>query len=152
MEITGKIVQMLEERSGVSQRTGNPWKMQSYLLETMDQYPRHCVFEIFGEEKIAQMGIVVGQIYTVSIDIDAREYQGRWYNSIRAWRVMTPEQAATAMAPVQGGYAAPAQPVAAPQPAQTYVAPAAPAQPAQPAQPAAPASDPFAGDNGDLPF
>ena len=100
MEITGKIIFALERRAGKSARTGNDWASQSYVLETHDQYPRRMVFDVFGDDKIQQFNLQPGQELTVSFDIDAREYQGRWFNSIRAWRVM-PAQAPGA-APVAG--------------------------------------------------
>lgn len=88
MELTGKIIAVLPERSGVSPRTGNEWKMASYVLETInEQYPRKMVFEVFGSDRIAQLNVQLGETLTVSFDIDAREYQGRWFNSIRAWKV-----------------------------------------------------------------
>ena len=52
MEITGKIIAVLPAREGVSQRTGNAWKMQEYVIETHDTYPKKCCFNIFGAEKI----------------------------------------------------------------------------------------------------
>lgn len=116
MEITGKIIAVLQERGGVSARTGSEWKAQEYVLETQEQYPRKMCFDVFGADKIAQFGIQVGQQVTVSFDIDAREYQGRWYNSIRAWRVVpavtAPEAAAPmAAAPFPPAGATPAAPV-----------------------------------------
>lgn len=87
MELSGKIIAVLEKRSGVAKTTGNPWAVQSYVLETHEQYPRKMCFDIFGEDKITQFAIQAGEEVTVSFDIDAREYQGRWYNSIRAWKV-----------------------------------------------------------------
>ena len=87
MEITGKIIAVLPERGGVSQRTGSEWKLGQYVLETSEQYPRKMVFEVFGADRIAQFNIQVGETMTVSFDIDAHEYQGRWFNSIRAWKV-----------------------------------------------------------------
>lgn len=86
MEITGKIIAVLPERGGVS-KTGNEWKMQEYVLETHEQYPRKICFNVFGADKIAQFNIQVGEEVTVSFDINAREYNGRWYNDIRAWKV-----------------------------------------------------------------
>jgi hypothetical protein len=86
MEITGKIIAVLPERGGVS-KTGNEWKMQEYVLETHEQYPRKICFNVFGSDKIAQFNIQVGEEMTVSFDINAREYNGRWYNDIRAWKV-----------------------------------------------------------------
>ena len=88
MELIGKIIQVLEERGGVSARTGAEWRMGSYVLETTtDRFPRKMMFEVFGAEKIQQFNIQVGEMVRVSFDIDAREYQGRWYNSIRAWNI-----------------------------------------------------------------
>lgn len=88
MELIGKIIQVLPERSGTSARTGSEWRMGSYVLETTtDRFPRKMMFEVFGSDKIQQFNIQVGEIVRVSFDIDAREYQGRWYNSIRAWNV-----------------------------------------------------------------
>ena len=97
MEITGKIIAVLEPRGGTSARTGNAWKTQEYVLEEMNvQYPKKVCFEVFGEEKISQFNIQVGQVLTVSFDIDAREWNGRWFNSIRAWRVQPADQPAAA--------------------------------------------------------
>lgn len=87
MEISGKIIKALEVRSGISQRTGNKWMSQQFVIETHEQYPKHCVFSVFGEDRLKQFDIKVGEEITVSFDIDAREYQGRWYNDISAWRV-----------------------------------------------------------------
>lgn len=86
MEITGKIIAVLPERGGIS-KTGNEWKTQEYVLETHEQYPRRMCFNVFGADKISQFNIQAGEEMTVSFDINAREYQGRWYNDIRAWRV-----------------------------------------------------------------
>lgn len=86
MEITGKIIAVLEARGGIS-KTGNEWKMQEYVLETHEQYPRKICFNVFGTDKISQFNIQMGEEMTVSFDINAREYNGRWYNDIRAWKV-----------------------------------------------------------------
>lgn len=139
MDITGKIIAALPERGGVSARTGNPWKVQSYVLETHDQYPRRMCFEVFGEDKIKTFNIQIGQELTVSFDIDAREYNGNWYNTIRAWKVTPATQTAPDVPPFD-----PTAPAATVPPAPT----AAPA--AQPAQETQPAAD--AGNADDLPF
>lgn len=106
MEISGKIIAVLPERGGVS-KTGNEWKTQEYVIETHEQYPRKMCFNIFGADKIAQFNIQIGEELTVSFDINAREYQGRWYNDIRAWKVErgtaggeVPYQAAAPVAPM----------------------------------------------------
>lgn len=121
MEITGKIIAALEPRGGVSQRTGNNWKMQEFVIETLEQYPRKCMFNVFGEDRLNEMKIQVGEVLTVSFDIDAREYNGRWYNDIRAWRVVR-GGGATEMA---AAGATPAEPATIPAP--STLAPAEPA-------------------------
>ena len=145
MEITGKIIFALERRAGKSARTGNDWASQSYVLETHDQYPRRMVVDVFCDDKIQQFNIQPGQELTVSFDIDAREYQGRWFNSIRAWRVM-PAQApgVPGAAPVAPQAAAPGVTMPAAGAAQYGQAPAA----------GVPQPQPQAADSGDddLPF
>ena len=86
MELAGKVIAVLEPRGGVS-KTGNEWKVQEYVIETHDQYPRRMCFDVFGADKIQQFNIQMGEELNVSFDIDAREWNGRWFNSIRAWRV-----------------------------------------------------------------
>ena len=129
MEISGKIIMVLPERGGVSQRSGSEWKVASYVLETMEQYPRKCCFEVFGTDRIAQFNIQVGQMLTVSLDIDAREYNGRWYNQIRAWKVVPYDPNAVA-APADPNAGFGAAPQAAPFPAAASAAPAPAAAPA----------------------
>ena len=87
MEISGKIIQVLPLQEGVGKNSGNPWKVQSYVLETQEQYPRKVCFEIFGEDKIKNNLCQIDDIVTVSFDIESREFNGRWYTSIRAWKV-----------------------------------------------------------------
>jgi hypothetical protein len=87
MEIRGRIVAVLPAQSGVSGRTGKPWKKQEYILETQERFPRKICFQIFGEERIDQSAIQEGEELTVHIDIDSQEYQGRWFTRINAWKV-----------------------------------------------------------------
>lgn len=87
MELTGKIIAVLPANSGVSSRTGNPWMSQEYVIEVPGQYPRKCLFRIFGEDRIKQFNIQNGEDVTISFDIDAHEYNGRWFNEIRAYNV-----------------------------------------------------------------
>lgn len=136
MELQGKVIAVLPERSGVSQR--GEWKSQDYVIETHDAYPRKMVFGVFGADRISRFNIQIGQEVTVSFDIDAHEYQGRWFNNIRAFDVRQVDPAAVGMQPgVVPGAAFGAAPAA------------APTQPAAPAQPAAPVAEDKV---DDLPF
>lgn len=88
---------VLPERSGTSQR-GNQWRSISYVLETQEQYPKKLAFDVTND-KIDQLNIQLGEILTVQFDINAREYNGRWFNSVNAWNVIRQTQ----QSPAQGG-------------------------------------------------
>lgn len=107
MDLTGKIIAVLPATSGVSQRTGNSWMSQDYVIEVPGQYPKKCVFRVFGEDRIKQFNIQLGQDLTISFDIDAHEYNGRWFNDIRAFNVAPATAAPVAAAPMGAPMAAP---------------------------------------------
>lgn len=88
MFLTGKIIAVLEAKKGTYPRTGNPWVKQEYVIEVAQAYPTRCVFTVFGEDLIKQFNIQNGEDITVLLDIDAHEYNGRWYNEIRAQNVI----------------------------------------------------------------
>ena len=137
MEIVGKVIQVLPLQQGTSSRTGNPWTIKTFIIETQENYPRKVAIEIFGDQRIADNPAEVDQIVTVSFDLESREFNGRWYTSVRAWKVLQG---------VQTQVVAPVQPVS----------PASPAAPMDEA-PAAPVTSTFdavaaQGDDTDLPF
>ena len=90
MELTGILIKKISEREGVSQRNGNPWKIAEYLVEVPGQYPRHTVFSVSDGQvgRIARFDSLIGKTVTVSFDLDAHEYNGRWFNDITAWGIM----------------------------------------------------------------
>lgn len=97
MEIQGKIIAVLPTRSGTSAR-GTQWSSQTAVIETQEQYPKKLAFDVIND-KIDQLNIQLGEILTVQFDINAREYNGRWFNSVNAWNVIRQTQ----QAHVQGG-------------------------------------------------
>lgn len=133
MEIIGKIILKLPLQTGVS-KAGNNWSKQEYVLETQENFPKKVHFDFFGD-RATQYDLQEGQMVKLSFDIESREYNGRWYTSIRGWKA----EPADAQAPVYAG------------------APAvggAPVQQAAPAAPVAPAPD-FMNESpnaDDLPF
>ncbi len=135
MELTGKVIAVMPANSGVSTRTGNPWMSQEYVIEVPGQYPRKCVFRLFGEDRIKQFNIQQGEDITVSFDIDAHEYNGRWFNEVRAYNVSRTPVGAPAGAPMGAPVGAPV--------ADGVQAIASPFPPAQ---------EPAAGSSDDLPF
>ncbi len=127
MEVTGKIIVALPEVSGTS-KAGNQWKKREYVLETLDNYPSKIFFDFFGD-RADQYPLAVGDEIKLSFDIESREYNGRWFTSIRGWKAEKTQ-----------GAAAPA-PAAAPA-----------ADPFAAAAPAPQAFTPAADSNDDLPF
>ena len=103
MELQGKVIAVLPERSGVSAR--GEWKAQSFVIETHENYPKKLVFDVFGADRLAQFNIQSGEEIMVSFDIDAHEYNGRWFNNVRAWNVqkVDPNAVMGAMGGMQPG-------------------------------------------------
>ena len=114
MEVVGKIILKLPLQSGVSQ-AGNNWKKQEYVLETEDSYPKKVHFDFFGD-KADQFPLNIGDRVRLSFDIESREYNGRWYTSIRGWKAEAAASAAAAEGPQQGPAVAAAAPAGAPVP------------------------------------
>ncbi len=116
MEITGRIIRALPEISGTS-KAGNNWHKREYVLETQEQYPKTVHFDFFGE-RADQYPLNVGDMVKLSFDIESREYNGRWYTSIRGWKAE----------PATGGASAAAAPApAAAQPIDPFAGAPAPA-------------------------
>ena len=90
MEIRGYVKHAMEARSGVSQRSGKQWMSREYVLEIPGQFPKHFVFTIFGEERIKQFALKKDEDVIVEYDVDAHEYNGRWYGSNTAYNVKRP--------------------------------------------------------------
>ena len=145
MDLTGRVIAVLPARSGVSNRTGNAWMTQEYVIEVPGQYPRRMMFNIFGEDRIKQFNIQMNEDITVQFDIDAREFNGRWYNDVRAYNIIRGQVPPVAGAPV--GAPADAMPFPPAPGAAPVAAPQAAAAPFPPAQ--EPAAE---GSADDLPF
>ncbi len=100
MEITGKIILALPEMTGTS-KAGNAWKKREYVLETQESFPKKVHFDFFGD-KADQFPLSVGQVVKLSFDIESREYNGRWYTSIRGWKAENADSASGAPAAQPG--------------------------------------------------
>lgn len=146
MEITGKLIHILECKKGVSQRTGTEWFSQDFVIETLDQYPKQVCFNIYGAEKLAQFQALLqpGKDITVHLDAESREFNGKWYTQLRAWKIEEPNQN-----PVSNVGAAPAGFTPTP-PSAATANPATP--PTAPATPAPPAPQVSADGGDQLPF
>jgi hypothetical protein len=92
MELTGKLVQVLPLQSGTS--TKGEWKRQSIIIETEEQYPRKVCIVLWTEQIANIANIAPGELITASINIESREFEGRWYTDVRAWRIQRATQVA----------------------------------------------------------
>lgn len=98
MEITGKVLAVLELQSGTSKK-GSEWKKRDFVIETLDEkFPKKVCFTLFGDRADACPSI--DSVVNVAFDIDAHEYNGKWFNSVNAWKV-EPAQAQQQAAPQQ---------------------------------------------------
>lgn len=84
MELSGKVVKILPEQSG--QGKNGTWRKQEYIIETQGQYPKKVALAVWGE-RIDQFNLQEGELVNAKIDIESREYNGRWYTDVKAWQV-----------------------------------------------------------------
>ena len=101
MDITGKIIAVLPTKSGTSAR-GTQWSSQTAVIETHEQYHKRVAFDVLGD-KITEFNLQVGEEVTVSFDINAREYNGKWWNSVNAWHVTRVDSQQGAQQPLNYG-------------------------------------------------
>lgn len=83
--IEGQITAILPETRGVGQR--GEWVSQDFVLKTDDNYPKNICFTILGADKIKEANIKIGDVVSIGVNIESREFNGRWYTSIKAWSV-----------------------------------------------------------------
>ncbi len=85
MQITGKIIEILPLKSGTSAR-GNQWRCQEYILEMPGDYPKKICITVWGE-RIDAFALQMGQQVAVEVELESREYNGRWYTTVQARKV-----------------------------------------------------------------
>ncbi|MEN8118616.1 MAG: DUF3127 domain-containing protein [Bacteroidota bacterium] len=91
LTVKGKIQQILKPESGVS-RAGKEWKKQEFVIETDDQYPKKVCFTLFGEKADMVNGLAEGQDVEVSFNVESREYNGKWFHNVNAWKIDKPAE------------------------------------------------------------
>ena len=84
MDIKGKVIQILPAQTGAGKK--GQWKKQEFIIETQAQYPKKICLSLWGD-KIDQYSLTVGEMVNVSVDLESREYNGRWYTEARAWKL-----------------------------------------------------------------
>lgn len=89
MELTGTLIQKLALQSGVS-KTGNSWQKQEFIVEYKegkDQYSKKICLTLWGDKIDDLQKINVSDPITVSFSIESREYNGKWYTDVKAWKI-----------------------------------------------------------------
>lgn len=88
MEITGKIVKILDAQRFTSKKDGSEIVKNAFVIETQGQYPKTICFSVIGEEKFKQMSLVVGNVYNVSFDAESREWNSKFFTELTAWKAV----------------------------------------------------------------
>ena len=87
LDLSGKVIQILPMESGEG-RTGQQWKKQYFVIEYMDgNYPKKVCIMLWGDKTDILKSVQPGSDVKVSFNVESREYNGRWYTDIKAWRV-----------------------------------------------------------------
>lgn len=86
LEITGTLDKKLPVQSGSSAR--GPWKKQEFIVNTQEQYPKKVCISVWGEDKVGELErIEEGSLLRIHVNIESREFNGRWYTDVRAWKI-----------------------------------------------------------------
>ena len=88
MEIQITILKILETQKFVSKKDGSEIVKNVFIGTTQGQYPKKIAFTVMGEDKFNGMGIVVDGTYTVSFDVESREWNGKWFTEASAWKAV----------------------------------------------------------------
>lgn len=93
MEIKGILKRKVNDTSGVSQSTGNRWRTQEWLLYIPGQYEKHIVFRVRTPDRCDQWDKFFEGMpdknapVLIKFEINAHEYQDRWFNEVEAWDI-----------------------------------------------------------------
>ena len=84
MQLTAKLIQILPMQSGNGKN--GEWRKQEIIVETDGQYPKKVCISMWGD-KINEPILQIGNILDINFDVESREYNGRWYTDVKAWKV-----------------------------------------------------------------
>lgn len=89
MNIKGKLIQLLDLQTGIGKN--GQWKKQDIILEIETAYPKKVYVSIWGD-KIDEKQLIIGNELDISIDLESREYNGKWYTDVKAWKIAIESQ------------------------------------------------------------
>lgn len=86
LEIKCRLINKLPVQNGSSAR--GPWSKQDFIVETIETYPRKICMNVWGADKVSEVTAYnEGDELLVSVNVESREFNGRWYTDVRAWRI-----------------------------------------------------------------
>ena len=103
LSVKGRVQQILQSETGVS-KGGKEWNKREFVIETDEQFPRKVCFTLFGEKTSLINSIAVGEIVEVSFNIESREFNGKWYHNINAWKIDKPSSNPASETPPEYSY------------------------------------------------
>lgn len=86
LEITGKVMNVLPTQSGNGKN--GEWVKNFFVIQTQGEYPKNICFSVMGKEKWEKMNIQVGMTYNVSFDVESREWNGKYFTDLNAWKAV----------------------------------------------------------------
>ncbi|MFN3557163.1 MAG: DUF3127 domain-containing protein [Bacteroidales bacterium] len=84
MEVSGKLIELLQPKSGQSAR--GEWKKQDFIIETEDSFPKKVCISNWND-KVDLATFSVGSRVNVHINLESREYNGNWYTDVKVWKM-----------------------------------------------------------------
>jgi hypothetical protein len=84
MNIIGKVTDLLPLQTGISKN--GQWRKQDIIIETSGQYPKKICISIWGD-KINEKQLVIGNNLDISLELESREFNGKWYTDVKAWKI-----------------------------------------------------------------
>lgn len=88
MQEHGRVILIMPKREGYSQRTGERWASQDFVIETEGRYPRKVRLSLFGVERVERARLENGEYITCHFEIEAREHEGQFYNDLRCFDIV----------------------------------------------------------------
>lgn len=87
LRIKGKFIKALNLMQGTG-KTGNEWKKQDFIIETDGDYPKQVAFSVFNDKVDEVNAFAAGDKLTVFFNPESREYNGKCYTDLRAWKIV----------------------------------------------------------------
>lgn len=87
-QVKGTVIQILRPETGVS-KAGKEWKKQEFVIETNEQFPKKVCFTLFGDKSSLLNGISEGTEVEVHFNVESRDFNGKWFHNINAWKIDT---------------------------------------------------------------